>query len=329
VHELPLYSSGLPGALENWLKLAGVPVATYSPKCLRTSSEGESSARMLLYDSRNSEACADARAAHEHGVRVLDTSAIWESGAIPLNTSRNQRLSRSRVLERLKTEIERLGGTWLRIADFPFPYQSAACFGTEGAEQHVRRLVAAFEPVPARFAATIPVACHRVSDSTYVVDRTVEQHLSSAETPAGNDVETWIRRRYAQGLPLAVPGAAPAIESDIPFDAGLYPLLWRTNFEEFANWWRCRAKISFRAHCRGQILQIECDDEPCEFPPMLELWRGQHVASFPLHPGSMTVREDGLVFMQEHHRHPAGFAPQWAEFDRSSLLEVKPRPRSA
>ena len=116
---------------------------------------------------------------------------------------------------------------------------------------------------------------------------------------------------------------------DAPFDTRRFPLLWQTNFEEFANWWQRRAAIDFRARCRGSVVQIECGDDFGDCTPMLELWRGQHVASFPLRSGTNTVREDGLVFAQEHRRHPAGFAPIWTETERTATDKVKIKTRSA
>ena len=329
VHELPLLASGLPEALESWLRLAGVPVSPFGSRYLRAHPGEEASARLLLFDSRVQDACADARSAHERGLRVLDTAAIWEVGAIPQGGSRNQRTNRSRLLERLKSDIERSGGIWMRLADYPFPYQSAVCYGTESAGKTVSRFAGAFEPVPTRFAETAPVACRRVSDSTYLVDRTSEEGAATQENPTGDDIETWVRRRCTQGLPFVVHDAAPSIEGDVPFDTRRFPLLWQTTFEEFANWWQRRAEIAFRARCRGNVFQIECDDELGDCSPMLELWRGQHVASFPLRCGTMTVREDGLVFAQEHHRHPAGFAPLWAETERPARNKVQIKSRSA
>ena len=217
----------------------------------------------------------------------------------------------------------------MRLADYPFPYQSAVCFGTESARKTVSRFAAAFEPVPIRFADSAPVACRRISDSTYLVDHTSEAGVATQESPTGNDIETWVRQRYAQGLPFAVHDAVPSPDGDAPFDARRFPLLWQTTFEEFSNWWQRRETIAFSARCRGNVFQIECDDELGDCSPTLELWRGQHVASFPLRPGKMTVREDGLVFVQDHHRHPAGFATLWAEAVRPAMNRVKIKSRSA
>jgi len=340
LHDLPLLTSGLPEAAETWLRLAGVPVRPLASSRVPARSGGEAAAQLLLYDGRSAEARSDARFAREQGLRVLDTAGIWDSNTAATDATRSQRLIRSQNLERLKNEIERAGGTWMRVADYPFPYQCAACFGTKAAQIHsrayssIRPFAGAFEPLPARFTEAIPVACHRVSDSTYVVDRTADQPGCGNDLSwSDHEIDAWIRRRYSHGLPFALdetPGPLGADDASVPFDARRYPLLWQTSLEEFAIWWKHRAAITFTARCRGTVIHIECDDDPNqEFRPMLELWRGRHVASFPLHPGEMTLREDGLVFLQEHMRHPAGFAPIWAEFAGTTDHHAKYLPRPA
>jgi hypothetical protein len=331
VHELPLLTAGLPQPVEAWLRLAGVPVVPLRSANIHART-ADASAQLLLFDSSDANACSDARQASDSGVRTLDTAAIWESGALSSGANRTQRQVRARVLERLKREIERTGGTWIRLADYPSPFQCAACFGTRPASTLLAQFAGAFEFLPARYAEAIPVACRRISDSTYVVDRSAEELTVPGDIPSADEVEDWIRRRYSQGQPFAVAETCDSAESEseeIPFNAERFPLLWRTTFEEFAIWWKHRASIAFRAHCRGSVVTIECDDDLEEYRPMLELWRGRHVAAFPLRSGGMTVREEGLMFLQEHIRHPAGFAPVWAESPSAVSSKSRYKPRSA
>jgi hypothetical protein len=180
----------------------------------------------------------------------------------------------------------------------------------------VSQFAGAFELLPARFAEAIPVACRRISDSTYVVDRAAEEMAVPGDMASSEDIDDWIRKRYSQGQPFAIADSFDSVSGeseDIPFNAERFPLLWRTTFAEFSMWWKLRASVAFRAHCRGSVVQVDCENEFEMYRPMLELWRGRHVASFPLRSGGMTVREEGLMFLQEHIRHPAGFAPVWAE----------------
>lgn len=328
VHELPLLSAGLPQIVEAWLRLAGVPVVPLETAAVHART-ADASAQLLLFDSRDTAACSDARQASESGVRTLDTAAIWESVAISPEATRAQRQLRSRILERLKREIERTGGTWMRLADFPSPFQCAACFGTRPASSLLAQFAGAFEQLPVQFAEAIPVACRRISDSTYVVERGAEETTLPVDAAFAGEIEDWIRRRYSQGQPFAVAEPLEAAADDEgPFAAERFPLLWRTTFAEFSSWWKERAAITFRAHCRGSVIEIDCDNDFEDFRPMVELWRGRHVASFPLRSGGMTVREEGLMFLQEHVRHPAGFAPVWAESVSASRLNSRYKPRA-
>lgn len=313
VHELPLLSMGLPQVLSDWLHLAGVPVVPADSPQARMISGGNSAAQLLLYDSRNQETSRELQRLQGRGVRAVDTSTVWERGPAVSTNVRSVQQIRSRVLELLKVKIEQAGGLWLRLADYPFPFQSAACCGTEGACTSLSRLAAAFESLPVYFAETIQAACRPFATSNYFVDRPSKSATLTGDTTSSTDIESWVRRRYAQGLPMAIFSDESAIEGNAPFDSQRLPLLWRTTFEQFATWWQQRAAISFRAHCRGNVIHLDCDDLFGNFPPMLELWRGNHLASFRLQQGQMTVRADGLVFQQEHNRHPVGFAPIWAE----------------
>lgn len=331
VHELPLLTAGLPQPVDAWLRLAGVPTVALDSARIHAR-PADASAQLLLFDSSDANACSDARQASDSGVRTLDTAAIWESGALSTGASRTQRQVRARILERLKREIERTGGTWIRVADYPSPFQCAACYGTRPASSLLSQFAGAFEILPARYAESIPVACRRISDSTYVVDRSAEEMTVPGDIPSADEVEDWIHRRYSQGQPFAFADASDSAEcehEDIPFNPERFPLLWRTTFEEFAIWWKKRASIAFSAHCRGSVVTIECDDDFEDYRPMLELWRGRHVASFPLRSGGMTVREEGLMFLQEHVRHPAGFAPVWAESASAVSSKSRYKPRSA
>ncbi|MGE3316750.1 MAG: hypothetical protein AB7O26_16655, partial [Planctomycetaceae bacterium] len=276
VHELPLLTAGLPQMAESWLRLAGVPLVPLNSTTIHAR-PADASAQLLLFDSRNAEACSDARHASDSGVRTLDTAPIWGSAAISPVASRAQRQVRARILERLKREIERSGGTWIRVADYPSPYQCAACFGTRHASSLVSQFAGAFELLPARFAESVPIACRRISDSTFVVDRAAEEMCIPGDAAASEDVDDWIRRRYSQGQPFAVADAfdcSTGACEDIPFNPERFPLLWRTTFAEFSMWWKLRASIVIRAHCRGSIVQVDCENEFEMYRPMLELWRG-------------------------------------------------------
>src|SRR5262249_44380628 len=99
-----------------------------------------------------------------HGLKTIDLRDIVPSStSLPALSVAGDGLSwpgpessAREFLERLKAEIESRGGVWVRLADYPFPYQSAICLGIE----HLSEELAGF----AAIAATLPgKATHFVS----------------------------------------------------------------------------------------------------------------------------------------------------------------------
>lgn len=152
----------VPRAVERRLREAGIPVEPLSDVPLLAAGTG----RFVVFDSRNPHSAARARQAAVHGLKIIDLRELlpasddlpqlleedddsgWQLAAesAPVNV----------LLDRLKKAIELLGGVWLRIADYPFPYQSAICLGIE----HLSEELADF----AAIAATLPgKATHFVS----------------------------------------------------------------------------------------------------------------------------------------------------------------------
>jgi hypothetical protein len=159
--ELPLMLAGMPRAVETLLHEAGVPAEALPKVPLLAAGVG----RFVLYHSKNDRSAGRARRAASCGLTPIDLCELlpavedfarltvecpsgWGTGCeSPLAAS---------FLERLKIAIESQGGVWVRLADFPFPYQSAICLGVE----HHSEELAEFRDI----AATLPGrATHFVS----------------------------------------------------------------------------------------------------------------------------------------------------------------------
>ena len=278
--DLPLMLTGVPAAVQNWLRLAGVPIAPF-----RLGRPG--SARIVLYDSRIVASRCDAEAARTTGLQTIDIFPLLNGGSRPrfalsglLRGRAPAESSRVRFFLQLKNAIERAGGVWARLADYPFPWQSAACSGD-----------GRFLPEFATLGSLFP------------------EPPGSEAADAGTDVTLgWIRDRYVRGLPFALSDSdglpdLPAVDT---------PLLWRTSFAEFARWWRIRGRLTLQLRSEQETYEFACQGACDGFRPMLELWQGDHVALLPLPRDPARPRRSGLAFQYEPRRLPAGLASQSA-----------------
>ncbi len=117
--DLPLLLAGLPQQVQDLLRAVGVPAQAYS-------AGNADVGRFVLFDSRRPHSVQQARQARRAGRRPID---IADCGWPAENLGANDRVSpvATRFIQRLKEDLETQGGLWLRIADYPFPYQAALC----------------------------------------------------------------------------------------------------------------------------------------------------------------------------------------------------------
>ncbi|MFN0052785.1 MAG: hypothetical protein ACKV0T_11380 [Planctomycetales bacterium] len=122
--DLPLMHAGVPRPFVELLRAAGLPIAALPRMTLLAGGSG----RFVLFDSRVPSSAAQARRASRQGLTALDLKELCDGleevdprgpgQSLPAGTARE-------FVARLKTALEKRGGVWLRLADYPFPYQSA------------------------------------------------------------------------------------------------------------------------------------------------------------------------------------------------------------
>lgn len=126
-----------------------------------------------------------------------------------------------------------------------------------------------------------------------------------------------IQKRYIAGLPSEISAADLSQLADMRPADGLQspglPLLWRADQTDFAAWWRHRNRLQIRLWQSPTHYRVECRPVDSQFCPVLEIWRGSHIASVPLRAESILVQKDGLVFLRQPARNPAGFTAGWPD----------------
>ncbi|VAX42129.1 hypothetical protein MNBD_PLANCTO02-2832 [hydrothermal vent metagenome] len=293
---LPLKLSVVPATVSRWLRVAGIPVAPFEPIANNTTQN--ISGETVLYDSRSAASRSSIEAVRNKKAILIDiapllamnqteaahqtenhSTEIWQQEVTTTETSffKQGRL----FLERLKKEVEKQGGCWIRLADYPFPYLSVLCIGTIPHEEMICASDVAFAPFPAN------------------------EEKSKEQSEALLVARKW----YAAGSPFFIPtnqAGKTLFKLESPPEG--FPLLWRTTFEEFLHWRRLRMQATFCVQLFNGVYHIDSDHSFGRYRPQVELWRGGHVASFRLFGAGMSVREEGLVFQQEQGRHPSGFS---------------------
>jgi hypothetical protein len=173
--DLPLMLAGVPRPVKELLREAGIPAAPLPDVPLLAAGAG----RFVLFDSKNSRSAAQARRAASGGLEPIDLRALVPASGNFQDLSPDHESGwgmaaecavAKTFLEHLKLAVEALEGAWVRLSDYPFPYQSAICVGVE----HVSEELADFTNI----AQTLPgMATHFVS-SRLRADRLAQLSLS-------------------------------------------------------------------------------------------------------------------------------------------------------
>lgn len=141
--------AGLPRVVTDLLCAAGLPVSPLPRVALLASGSG----RFVLYDSASTASAAHARRAMRQGLLPIDWRKLCDSSHWPAMASvpagSTPSTAPRQFLENLKAELERQGGLWLRLADFPFPFQSAISLAVEHLPEDVSDFGLIVDSLPA------------------------------------------------------------------------------------------------------------------------------------------------------------------------------------
>jgi hypothetical protein len=286
--ELPLGLVGISDQASGWLRQAGIPVVRLGQESALESAFGlktkmpQSLAgpmRCLLFDSRDLWSRSLVKNWQQNSQLKIDVAPLFGFPPKPKRRSKSPAPSTVRLvfLEELKSTLELKGGLWARLADYPFPYQGVGCLNGE-------QFIAGFPQLGPKNRA----------------DRLEE-----------------IQERYIAGLPVMISANDVPQLAKLPPVTGLesrgLPFLWRAEPADFAQWWQHRNQLQLAIWQTPTHYHVNCSNTSDSFCPVLEIWRGGHMASVPLRSESLLVRKDGLVFQKPPARHPAGFTAVWPD----------------
>ncbi|GAB4154439.1 MAG: hypothetical protein Tsb009_31090 [Planctomycetaceae bacterium] len=308
---LPLSVTGIPSRVTEWLRAAGVPFVEFSSGAVSEGREVQAgTVPPLLFDSRTPSSRSNAEQAVRRGMTILDVAELSRrdgsdashdsqivlfDDASPLSPGDARRRL---FLERLKNQIEQISGVWIRLADYPYPFQSVLCEDVDWAlsENPFYQL--------AEFITLMSE--HEVTDG-----KQVDRERFSMKSNGIHQFEESCLRMYAAGRPMAWAknaGLETVQAVSRYLQTGKFPLLWRTTTQEFMSWWTIRRRIQIQIQRDGSRYRIECSMPSDTYQPVLEIWRGGHCAAIPMTNGDMEIDISNVVFQQGGNRHPAGFS---------------------
>ena len=284
--ELPLALVGVSDQVTEWLRQAGLPVVRLGQESIlksafrlkrQTATQPDAAPmRCLLFDSRDVWSRAVVKSRQKHSRRVLDIAKLLGQAG----ESAPKQFSSDDVAN---------------ISRFAFLEQLKTAIELEGG-------------VWARLA-DLPFPYQGVG--------CLDGELPNASPSGESHRLDKIQERYMAGLPSMISAADLAGLAELAPATGLQspglPLLWRTNPAEFAAWWRERDRLQVKLWQSPTHYRVDCSPSPTADCPVLEIWRGRHMASVPLRSESIVVRKEGLVFQQQPLRHPAGFTAGWPD----------------
>ena len=288
---LPFLLIGTSARFEALLRQAGLPVVAFSGAVLSGAKE-TIPGRFVLFDSRNVGSRAEVARATKLKLQIVDVAHFFNgdqrrSGKLQNETRIEDQLVNPSPISRLKVEIEKRGGIWMRLGDYPFPHQAVLCSYNET-------------------NTSFPQADDKLS----LLERF---EASSLKEPLDQ-----LRQRYKAGLPLCIPqrGRTETSIMDVLANESnkhAFPLLWKTSCDRFARWWQIRRGISFQVWMQRSHYEVRPSGDYDGFRPSLEYWRGNHVAVLPLATGPAMIPKQGIVFEQAQERAPGGFGSYWEE----------------
>ncbi|MDB4679974.1 hypothetical protein OAE80_03230 [Planctomycetaceae bacterium] len=283
--DLPVLLAGLPRTQINWIRAAGLPSVNYTTGRSFHEFLEKSPGRFVLYDSRNPTSRAEAETALQFEREIIDVSpnGLLDSQGYPSqHPYRYEELSAHRWVLLVQQEIRHHSGVWLRIHDLPAPYD--AIIFTDGfPHQPELKLVAE------SLSVIRNSVCEPVTNVDYEVD-----HIFFAEESHENSQFGcwWITHPRRNATPEGI------LED---------PTIWKVTSQQFARWWSFRQSISLEIKQNQEELRIVAPlADQVGWTPMVELWRKDHVARFPLTHSLVTLNRSSMVYGLDRFRHSAG-----------------------
>ncbi|MCA9016133.1 MAG: hypothetical protein KDA77_12445, partial [Planctomycetaceae bacterium] len=208
----------------------------------------------------------------------------------------------------LKERVQQTGGAWIRLGDYPYPYQGVICYGESALGKDFREFSNVVSPL------SVPLEMlHLKAEYDW---------QGKADSHSQRTLRVELISRYRQGLPVSLPSVPSREELNrlfqkIHLDRKQMPLVWVTSLETFFRWWNLRRQLSVSISRIPSGWETIISGNIQGFHPGLQIWKGRHSATVSLALGVNEIRDETIAFATNPERHPGGFTAHWAGMNSS------------
>lgn len=313
--EYPILLAGVATPVVKGLRELGLPVTELHEDLAQLSGYQMSRWNLLLVGSQKTFDAPDLKTLSDCQIPVIDLSEFVSESAKGRTKSELGKKSESSCeqftssfVTQLKERLHQTGGAWIRIGDYPYPYQGVICYGESASGQDFREFSDVISPLP------IPLELlHLKSESDW-------REKQNQETQRKLRVE--LVSRYRQGLPVSLPSVPTREElnqlfQNINLDRKQIPLVWVTSLETFFRWWNLRRHLAVSISRSSTGWETIISGNFDGLWPSLQIWKGQHSATVLVPQGVNEIRDESIVFVSNQERHAGGFTAHWSGLNSS------------
>jgi len=313
--EYPILLAGVAAPVVKGLRELGLPVTELHEDLAQLSGYQLSRWNLLLIGSQKTFDEQDLQKLSQCKIPVIDLSEFTSKSArgrakdeLGNKSETSCEQFTSSFVTQLKERLHQTGGAWIRIGDYPYPYQGVICYGESALGKDFREFSNVMSPLP------IPLELLHLNSETDWHEKQDE------ETQRKLRVE--LVSRYRQGLPVSLPSVPSRDELNqlflnINLDRKQIPLVWVTSLEIFFRWWNLRRQLAVSISRRSMGWETIISGNFDGFLPSLQIWKGQHSATVLLPQGVNEIRDESIVFVSNQERHAGGFTAHWSGMNSS------------
>jgi|GEM_PF-1843507 len=315
--EYPILLAGVATPVVKGLREMGLPVTELHDDLAQLSGYQLSRWNLLLVGSQKTFNEQDLQILSHCKIPVIDLSEFTSKSASgraknELGTASRTDIEQfhSQFVIQLKERLQQTGGAWMRVGDYPYPYQGVICYGESALRKEFREFSDVMSPLP-----TPLDFLHVKSES--------EGH-GKPDTEMQRKLRVELVSRYRQGLPVSLPSVTSREELNLLFqninlDRKQIPLVWVTSLEMFFRWWNLRHQLAVSISRTSTGWETIISSNFKGFWPSLQIWKGQHSATVSIPQGVNEIRDESIAFVSNPERHPGGFTAHWAGLNSNQL----------